>query len=346
MEMTELISWFQLEYPEIVKSMKKCNHHGESLNPYHLESDVWTHTMMVCKQAENASYEVRIAALLHDIGKPLTRKVNPKNENVSFYNHDSVGAFHALSILKRPELDLSKNEQVRIFQTIALHTQIYKLTHEQLAAIGDFKLIKNLIELGNADHSGRFHTKGDAEIPTMVDILGEYEKPRGEEVNLEKQVIILCGLPASGKSTYAGHDIFEEYVKKDNDSAYCISRDIILESNTAGEDYNEKWKNADQNEVNNLLQKSFNKVKEHNFKKVLVDMTHVSKKSRIKSLSHFDNSYWKKCVVFLTDLDEIKLRNSQRCGKIIGEEVYDRMMKSFYLPTLGEGFDEIEYIIG
>ena len=100
--MTQLISWFQLEYPSIVAKMKKANHHltrtdkatldgtgivkvpstaAESLNPYHCESDVFTHTMMVCKQAENDSYEVQIAALLHDIGKPSTRKINAKKNN-------------------------------------------------------------------------------------------------------------------------------------------------------------------------------------------------------------------------------------------------------------------------
>ena len=183
--MSEIVQWFQLEYPELVCQMKGSNHHlekrdiagnasmvllppkgvPESINPYHIESDIFTHTMLVCKQAEKAPYRLKLAALLHDIGKPSTRKINPKNGRVSFYNHDAVGAFMALEILKRSELGLTKEEQVRIFSLIALHTQIYKLSVEQLAAIGDRDLVADLIELGKYDHEGRFHTEDNATIP-------------------------------------------------------------------------------------------------------------------------------------------------------------------------------------
>lgn len=356
--MTELISWFQLEYPELVAQMKYSNHHkteldsfmlGEikstngtstgridSLNPYHLESDVFTHTLLVCKQAENAPYEVQIAALLHDIGKPSTRSVNPKNGNVSFHNHDAVSAFMSLEILKREELGLSKSMIIRIFNMIALHTQIYKLSIEQLAAIGDPMLLKGLIMLGKADHAGRFHTKGEAVIPEYRE-LRWYEK----EVPMkdpEKEAIILCGLPGSGKSTY-----IDNKYGGTSENFSVISRDAYIES-CGGEDYNEKWKNCDQKKADRYLQDRFNDVKKFPTSTTIVDMTHMSKKSRRRSLSHFDSSYKKKCVVFLTDLPTLNLQNSERCGKVIGKKVIERMVRSFYPPTYEE-FDEIEYVL-
>ena len=81
--MYELISWFQINYPQLRDELKNCMHNFDDakLNPYHLESDCWSHTMMVCKIAELEDFDkvVQIAALLHDIGKPLVRRVNPRS---------------------------------------------------------------------------------------------------------------------------------------------------------------------------------------------------------------------------------------------------------------------------
>ena len=52
------ITWFQEDYSELHKDMAVCNHNydTQNLNPYHLESDCWSHTMMVCKIAEMSGY--------------------------------------------------------------------------------------------------------------------------------------------------------------------------------------------------------------------------------------------------------------------------------------------------
>ena len=360
--MTQLISWFQLEYPQLVVDMKRATHHltymdkmelkehkdiylngkfqgipsysqqAYNLNPYHLESDVFTHTMMVCKQAENTSYEVKLAALLHDIGKPSTRKVNPKNGRVSFFNHDAVSAFMSLEILKREELGLTKKQQAHIFNLIALHTQIYKLTNEQIAAIGDIDLIINLIELGKADHAGRFHTEGDAVIPSIIDISMQEPVKRVTD----KEVIILVGLPNGGKSTYVKEQ------KQTNPEYFVVSRDAIINRTFPELEYNEAWDACDQQEVNNELEMCYNEAK--NQDSVIVDMTHMSKKSRRRSLSHFGKGYKKKCVIFLPELNIIFDRNSKRQGKSIPIEVIEKMISSFYPPTMQE-FDEIEYVL-
>lgn len=52
--------------------------------------DVWKHTKQVVKQSV-PRLEVRWGALLHDIGKPKTRKIDDRG-NVTFYGHAEVGA--------------------------------------------------------------------------------------------------------------------------------------------------------------------------------------------------------------------------------------------------------------
>ena len=52
--------------------------------------DVWKHTKQVVKQSV-PRLEVRWGALLHDIGKPKTRKIDERG-NVTFYGHAEVGA--------------------------------------------------------------------------------------------------------------------------------------------------------------------------------------------------------------------------------------------------------------
>lgn len=79
-----LVSWFQTEFKDLVKSMKNCSHHydEDNLNAYHLEGDIFTHTMMVYKTAELLSNDndlVKWSTLLHDIGKPRSMEIVEKH---------------------------------------------------------------------------------------------------------------------------------------------------------------------------------------------------------------------------------------------------------------------------
>jgi poly(A) polymerase len=58
-------------------------------DPIHRHKDVLTHTIAVVAKT-SPRLVVRLAALLHDIGKPKTRSIGPKG--VSFHHHEVVGA--------------------------------------------------------------------------------------------------------------------------------------------------------------------------------------------------------------------------------------------------------------
>jgi poly(A) polymerase len=58
-------------------------------DPVHHHKDVLTHTYAVVERCE-ADLVLRLAGLLHDIGKPSTRKITP--EGVTFHHHEMEGA--------------------------------------------------------------------------------------------------------------------------------------------------------------------------------------------------------------------------------------------------------------
>jgi len=74
------------------------------IDPLHQHKDVYAHTLAVLERAiglepDGADLTLRMAALLHDIGKPRTRAKEPGG-GVSFHHHEVVGASMARKRLK------------------------------------------------------------------------------------------------------------------------------------------------------------------------------------------------------------------------------------------------------
>ncbi|MEA1973243.1 MAG: hypothetical protein U9N34_08130, partial [Candidatus Cloacimonadota bacterium] len=60
-------------------------------NPYHIEGDIFCHTMLVCQRAEidDVSKVNKICALLHDIGKPESMEEMPFNKPKPIYTESN-----------------------------------------------------------------------------------------------------------------------------------------------------------------------------------------------------------------------------------------------------------------
>lgn len=325
--------------------MSDASHHykdGEVLNPYHLEGDVWTHNMMVMLEADklknrldqNMYTHVLVAALLHDIGKPLARKENHEKQRVHFWGHEPMSAFLAVDILNHIDKDFKLRLNKRlILEAIAMHTDVYNVPREKLTQ----RLIRNklladmLSHLSECDYAGRFFEMGER---NMELIKPESDKLANENVD---DVICMVGLPCAGKSTYV-----ERYK---NGGFEVLSRDsIVMELGTEKgiESYTEAFNKVDQKEVNRIFQSRRSQmIKDHN--SVIIDMTNMSRKSRRKNLEGFKN-YRKTAIVIFTSLENIIDRNQKRPGKVIPEHVLERMVTSFQPPLYDEGFDQIKWI--
>lgn len=100
------------------------------IDEHHHHKDVYQHTLTVLEQAidyENdydleGDLVLRLAALMHDIGKPATRKLETGG-GVTFYHHDVVGSKLAGKRLKELKFD---NETIKaVSRLIELHLRFF-----------------------------------------------------------------------------------------------------------------------------------------------------------------------------------------------------------------------------
>jgi poly(A) polymerase len=97
---------------------------------HHHHKDVYQHTLTVVEQAIDyekdyglePDFILRFAALLHDIGKPATRKLEPGGA-VSFYHHDVVGAKLATKRMKALRFDNDTTKAVA--KLVELHLRFF-----------------------------------------------------------------------------------------------------------------------------------------------------------------------------------------------------------------------------
>lgn len=347
MELTasNLVKWFQLKYPSIVSIMRNCSHHyedGKILNPYHLEGDVFCHTMMVVLEAEKFKdtlnedeyVNLLVAALLHDTGKTWVRKKDEEKQKVHFFGHEPLSAFLGMGILDHIKRDFNVDLNKRlIMEAIAMHTDVYNVNDEEMRKrlISNSELARLFYCLGICDHSGRFFEAGN----THITIPDRNSTGKRDVIIWGREVVVMVGLPCSGKSTLA---------KEMESKGYSIlSRDDIVHELGALKglaSYDDCFDQVDQKEVD----KVFNDRKKDlikNSKNVVIDMTNMSRKSRRKNLSGFEK-YNKKAIVIMSNLDSINFRNGLRIGKIIPDHVFEKMICSFK-PPLYDEFDEIEW---
>lgn len=142
------------------------------------------------------------------------------------------------------------------------------------------------------------------------------------------EFIMLIGLPASGKSTYA------QKMKKNGYHVY--SSDEIRKELTG----NEEVQNINER-VFCILHKRI-KIALENGISCVYDATNISMKRRIAFLNEIKRfNCDKKCILFVPPVEVCKERNQKR-ERTVPDYVFDKMLKQFQCPYYYEGWDEIE----
>ncbi|QZT62887.1 CCA tRNA nucleotidyltransferase [Mycolicibacterium austroafricanum] len=99
-----------------------------AIDEHHQHKDVYQHSLTVLRQAmdlegpDGPDLVLRWAALLHDIGKPATRRHEPDG-GVSFHHHEVVGAKMARKRMR--ELKYSKQMISDVSQLVYLHLRFH-----------------------------------------------------------------------------------------------------------------------------------------------------------------------------------------------------------------------------
>lgn len=141
-----------------------------------------------------------------------------------------------------------------------------------------------------------------------------------------QKFIMLCGLPASGKTTWAK-------LHKTETTIHCSS-DNIRETNGF---------NLNNNEVFQLMhQKAVQELRNGN--SVIYDATNMSRKHRCAILDKVKQfpTVFRQIEIFISPIEILKERNSHRIGAAkVPDEVFYKMLCSFQFPQFFEGWDEI-----
>jgi predicted kinase len=147
-------------------------------------------------------------------------------------------------------------------------------------------------------------------------------------------LIIMSGVPGSGKSTYAKKLAEKEHIR------ICCMDDIREKLGSVNDQSRNK-------EVYGILMGAIKReLKKGN--SVIVDNTSCSAKERTKYLNAFKGLYKESaCVFFDIGAEEAKKRCQKRelkTGKIISDEVVDCFYNKLSPPTEEEGFTYVEVV--
>lgn len=167
------------------------------------EFDVLDHLFYSCDGAPKEKINVRLAALLHDTGKPTAKKIvpTPQGETVTFYRHEQYSAEIARKLLFR--LKFSNAEIDNICHLIENHMFNYEPQWKD-SAVRRFLVkvkaenVEDLFDLRLADIYGMRNTPVRLHDSQTAKLLLEF-KERIEKEQQKKSALSLKSLAVNGK---------------------------------------------------------------------------------------------------------------------------------------------------
>ena len=128
------------------------------IDEHHQHKDVYEHTLQVLERAialegpGGPDLVLRLAALLHDIGKPATRRLEPGG-GVSFHHHEVKGAHLARKRLKA--LTFGKDVVEAVFLLTEMHLRFHGYGQPGTSEWTDSAVRRYVVDAG--EQLGRLH---------------------------------------------------------------------------------------------------------------------------------------------------------------------------------------------
>lgn len=209
--------------------------------------DVYEHSLIALDRAvvlerergHEPSLVLRLAVLLHDIGKPATRKIEPGGL-VTFHHHDVLGGKLAAKRLRELRFD---NDTVKaVAELIRLHLRFFgyaegkwsdSAVRRYVRDAGD--LLEWLHILSRADVTTRNQRKANTlataydELEARIAALGEEEELAAIRPDLDgEQIMAILGL-TPGREVGEAYRFLLELRLDEGELGYDIARDRLLE---------------------------------------------------------------------------------------------------------------------
>ncbi len=137
----------------------------EHKHPHH-NLDVWNHTIKVVEGLENEDLEIKMAGLLHDIGKPFSYQEGSVRH---FHGHPDVSAEMSKQILTR--LGYNPNFIQDVYYFVKMHDTI--IDPENLT--NSVSMVRRLLKLQYADARAHHPDKIEKRINTLNEIKSELD---------------------------------------------------------------------------------------------------------------------------------------------------------------------------
>lgn len=191
--------------------------------------DVWTHSLLSLKFTPSKDPLVRLASLIHDIGKPYTTK--GEGEKRTFYNHEVVGAKIAQNIAKR--LKFSRKDSDRLITLVRWH--LFTVDERQTdSAIRRFiknvgkENLEDILALRTGDRLGGGAKETSWRLEEFKQRLVEVQKQPFSVTDLKvngKDVMQILGINSGPKVGEVLNMLFDEVVEKKIEN----KREVLLE---------------------------------------------------------------------------------------------------------------------
>jgi hypothetical protein len=356
----ELLKRFVAWDPDLVQRMRSCDHAFSSSlqNPFHLEGDVWSHTMMVFKFLLDAGApaDALVAALCHDTGKVFTRNVR-NFPRVNFHSHDAASVQPTVDFLST--LPFGTVDPQRVLTAVNYHMVVHEkggqLTKDRVLGVCSYdpETVRVLELLARADHYGSV-AEDEEPVPfgSGDAFAGAHEVaslcPAGRVIE-DCDVVVFSGMPGSGKDFISAVTLPHHRILSFDDLRIKIYRDRAGEEAPADpkELYQAAWTFCAAQEID-LLRPLTQEAREllGRGEKVSICNTSLTMKSRRALLNMLPREARVGACYVAAPSYEVVTRDANRKSKTVGADViHGGFMFRQWLPTMGEGFSAVRFLM-